>query len=171
MDKPRFDLIPGLPLLEVAATYTSENEKHKRTESGQIDYTDLEVGEYINKIWRHLLALQGGEEISDDGFHHATAIAADALILRKLFSLHFKKEPDCTKNTITKCPGCGSYFSEQYFKMHECVDPRGPIDRTTTTRGFKDSKPFPCDKCDDSFPTYPLLNQHVTDSHPTGCCD
>lgn len=95
---------------------------------------------------------------------------------------------------ITKCPDCKGHFSKQHLENHKCqkkppcrifkcacgwigteeqattheCGARGagpPIDPSMT------SFPFPCDKCTEAFETYPLLNSHIQDKHPVGCCD
>lgn len=87
--KPEPTRLPAGGLLEVAELMTAEAEAHDDDR-----WRHHSVEHHLNAAWRHLLALQGGEEIDpDSGFPHRTHATA-----RLLFAV------DIARSTRTEAP-------------------------------------------------------------------
>lgn len=75
--KPRYDLIPVFPLLELAKTYTIGAEKYE-ADDWKTKYTTAEV---YSKLMRHLEAWRSGEDKDTEGQYHLAAVAFHAFSL------------------------------------------------------------------------------------------
>lgn len=219
--KPRFDLIPKGVMWEVARVLTEQATKHEGEGASRIDYDKYTVGQYLNKIQRHINLYMDGNLFSDDGVRHDTAIIINAMIAWALLNRDMREigdspekirerevlcpddcfSPDCDgcpedEPAITQCPDCKGHFSGDHACQKKTGAPKQFICGicglgfssyadlyehhifsghpgevvSSKPKPFTNSKPFPCDKCDASFPTYPLLNNHIEEVHKVGCC-
>jgi hypothetical protein len=87
--KPRTDLIPPQPLLEVARVYTYGADKY-----GADNWRNApSLRRYLAAAQRHVLAFQDGEDLDDEsGLHHLAHAACNMLIMMTL--LEHKPESD-----------------------------------------------------------------------------
>jgi hypothetical protein len=75
--KLRYDLIPVMPLRELARTYTIGAEKYK-PDDWKEKYRTTQV---YSKLMRHLEAWRGGEDKDVEGQYHLAAVAFHAMTL------------------------------------------------------------------------------------------
>ena len=98
--KPRLDLIPSIPLMELAKLYAYGARKYSdhRWREG-MDWSRI-----IASLFRHLVKYNGGEDIDPDtGLSHATAIAWNAFALIEYEATHRERD-DRYKINEEACP-------------------------------------------------------------------
>ena len=92
-DKPRFDLIPAYPMMELAKVYTMGAKKYddRNWEKG------MSWSKVIASLQRHLWKFQGGEDIDEEsGLNHMVHVAWNAFTLIQ-YSLSFPELDDRSK--------------------------------------------------------------------------